>query len=867
LIGVAVGAFSFAVYAATAARFVYWGDSAEFVAVARTLGVAHPPGYPLYTLLSALAIRVPIGTAAFRLSLLSALAGGAAAATVALFVWVLSGRLPGRASPQLPRPARVVGALGGGLAFTFASTPWSQATVPEVYSLSTFLVFSVLLLAVKWACGESRSDGAGAPRRPERGLGARALPLAALLLGLALAHHLTAFLVIPSVAVALWWGRRRRPRASAVVGSIALLACGLALYGYLPLRSAQDPAILWAKIDSWPAFLEHVSGGQYAARLLSRSPSLVFLELRRFIVGLPSGFSWAFLGAGALGFLTLWRRSPVLFAILALEIALVIAHAVNYRIPDIAGYYTPVYGLLAAAAGLGVAVLVAPGRRRGAAALVCSVAFSLLVAGALFLEAWSSWPERNLSNQRGAALFAEELLDSAEAGMVLAQNDRTVFLLWHACFVEGKRPDLAIIDVRGRAPHFEKWFPWVTFPTEGELARHFGWSEDRVCDPPAREALSVGAYLPLLVALNQDSLAVYADVDLARSAFPERALPSGLLARVTPDSVASIPRDLVKSAIALGRARGRGADRQTAQAYAKVVGDYGELFLVRGKTESAIRALERSTKLAPDIPEFRSNLGVAYLSAGRLEDGVREVRAALELDPGLAAAHHVLYGLFVGAGEIGRATAALEAAVRFDRANTRYRLELAALYERSGDHTEAETVYRTLERTDPSSSAVRLAYGDFLVRRRRFSDAVAAYSLADELSPGSPGILCNLGRCYWELSETDRAIEAMRRSVELQPHNPRLKYELAHMLHLAGRSEEALVHLDDVIRILPGMWEARALKATILGEGGRYPEARRLFEEAGELGADDPSFWGAWSEMESAAGDSARASELQRRLE
>ena len=49
------------VYAATAARSVYWGDSAELVAVAHTLGIAHPPGYPLYTLLRAFFVRLPLG--------------------------------------------------------------------------------------------------------------------------------------------------------------------------------------------------------------------------------------------------------------------------------------------------------------------------------------------------------------------------------------------------------------------------------------------------------------------------------------------------------------------------------------------------------------------------------------------------------------------------------------------------------------------------------------------------------------------------------------------------------------------------------------------------------------------------------------
>jgi tetratricopeptide (TPR) repeat protein len=584
--------------------------------------------------------------------------------------------------------------------------------------------------------------------------------------------------------------------------------------------------------------------------------------------GLASELTWPLLAAAVLGAVALARRSRVLLAVLALEIVLVTGHAAAYRIPDVANYYAPVYGLLAALAGVGVAAAVGWGPLGRKARLAAAV-LALAVAVPLVLSARARWPERDLSDRMGAALYAGRLLDSAEGGMVLAQNDRTIFLLWHARFVEGRRPDLAIIDVRGRAPHFEKWFPEVRFPTEQELAQFFGWADDPACDPPAREALSVAAYAPLLVALNQDSLAVYADVDLARSAFPLRSIPSGLLARVTADTVAAIPRELVESAVGLDALAGpRGArpvDRRTAQAYAKVLGDFGELFLVRGEVEDAIEALERALDLAPEVPQSHSNLGVAYLSAGRLEEGVREIGAALELDPGLAVAHYSLYRLLSDAGDLYLATEELEAAVRYDPRNTRYRLDLATLYERDGRHEDADDAYRAIERIDPRNSAARLAYGDFLTRRRRFSDAVAAYRLADELSPGSPGILCNLGRCYWELADTERAIEAMRRSVELQPHNPRLVYDLALMLHCAGRSSEALPLLDSAVRVLPGMWEARALKATILGQGGRYPEARRLFEEAWELGADDASFWGAWSAMEHAAGDSVRAHELNQR--
>ena len=54
--GIATGlAVAFlAVYAAGACRTIYVGDSGELVAAVATLGIPHPPGYPLYVLLGKL---------------------------------------------------------------------------------------------------------------------------------------------------------------------------------------------------------------------------------------------------------------------------------------------------------------------------------------------------------------------------------------------------------------------------------------------------------------------------------------------------------------------------------------------------------------------------------------------------------------------------------------------------------------------------------------------------------------------------------------------------------------------------------------------------------------------------------------------
>src|SRR5262250_219753 len=58
-------------YFLTAARDIVVGDSPELITAAVTLGVAHAPGYPLFTMLGHLFSLLPFGSVPSRVNLLS----------------------------------------------------------------------------------------------------------------------------------------------------------------------------------------------------------------------------------------------------------------------------------------------------------------------------------------------------------------------------------------------------------------------------------------------------------------------------------------------------------------------------------------------------------------------------------------------------------------------------------------------------------------------------------------------------------------------------------------------------------------------------------------------------------------------------
>ncbi len=869
-------AIALSIFSVTAARDLVLGDSAEFVAVAKTLGVAHPPGYPLYTLLSAIAIRVPAGSPFLRMSILSGVFGAVAAGIVALLVWELAyaGRRAsdhGRGGPLI---ARFLGSLVAGVSFSLAAPVWSASTVPEVYSLSVLLIFGSLYSFVRWR----RLSETGA--LPDGLRGERGLWVGGLLMGLALAHHLTATLAIPSAAVALEAGRAGQARSRSVWRTLLFMAFGLSLYAYLPLRSSQNPALLWSRIGSFSDLVAHVSGAQYSSRLFAEPLPGVLAHLGSFFSALPRDLTWPVLSLGALGLCILWVRSKRLFAVLVLEVVLVVWHAVNYHIPDIESYFIPVYAVLAAAVGLAICELpsvIAPSAR---ARSVAAAALASIAAVALLANAAVEWPARDLSKNDAGRVYLKRLLrEIPDGAVVLGQNDRTIFPLWYSRFVEGERTDIGIVSVRDRAPHLEAWYTGVRFPTEKELAAYTGRDASVPCDPPALEVLPVAAYLPLLVQLNSDERPIVADIDIGREAFPKRSAPRGLLVRIAKESTSllrssagvrlleSYGRQLLSpGAAAEGEPPDTGRvsvvrprEDGTRNAYATSLADLGQLMLVRGQPGVGIRMLELARQIEPDAAHIRNNLGVAYREVGRMADAYRELRAALALAPGDAATYQNISRLYLADDNIDGAIDALEKAARLDPGNVRYRIELSSLLEKQGQLDRAESILKWVERNAGDDLPARLAYGDFLLRHERYTEAVAAYRRAEESRPMSAGVFTSLSKCFYEMQDLDAAIAAMRRSIELQPRNPKLKYDMALMLSKSGRKEEAISYLDDMMVILPSAWQPVALKASLLSDLGLYDESRRLFERARGMGAKGDQFRGAWSRMELAAGDTAAA--------
>ena len=391
---VALGLASFLLYLLTLCPTVYWYDSAEYAAAGALLGIPHPPGYPLYTLLAHVFTWLP-GEPALNVNTMSAVFGAVACSLTCLVARRLGAGTAG-------------GLLSGAL---LATTPlvWSNATVAEVYTAGlAFLLGTVLLL-----------------------LHDRAV-LAALLAGLGLGvHYSLATCGLGLLVLAL--RDDRSPRRIFACAGAALAGASILLA--LPLRAfSGPPSLMIGDPRTWSGFWWIVSGGTYKEWFTGGRDVLARV--------LQGGPGWIALLLAVAGLARLARRDLPAALALALAVAGNVAFFHAYRVHDVEVFLIP--SIAIACVLTGVAFEGARENVRVAPALALAVL--LWPAG----RAAVLWRAMDRSGDRSAREFIARLDRELPRGALIFQFSNPSEWRFHAVFalygqkVLGTRPDVVV---------------------------------------------------------------------------------------------------------------------------------------------------------------------------------------------------------------------------------------------------------------------------------------------------------------------------------------------------------------------------------------------------------------------------------------
>jgi hypothetical protein len=411
----------------------YW-DTAEFQAIGPVLGIAHPTGYPAYTLLLWVASVVlqPFGDAAFRADMLNALLVAAACAIVGATVAYLTRRL-------------VVG-VGVGIVFAVSSQVWAIGLHADPHGFHLLLAATLVALLVVWAdrqrSGDEQAD--------------RLLIAAAAVFGVSLANHALTLLLAPGIGlyVLLVYPRIfRRVRLIATCAG-ALVLTTVVLYAYLPLRSAMNPPMDYANPQTWESFKYVVFGEQFTGTFHAR-PTLI--DSLRYI----AAESWTQLGVlyplAALGLIVGLLRRAALIVMLVAWFALTWYFDLGYENADIGRYYLVPLMCVAIVGGLGAGAIlegakavlarIAPARRNLARAAVAVVMAIVLVVPAAASVA-PRFHAIDESTDHSGRQWLTSLAAALPPNAVIVSWWSFSTTLWYGQYVEGWRPDVTIVDDR-----------------------------------------------------------------------------------------------------------------------------------------------------------------------------------------------------------------------------------------------------------------------------------------------------------------------------------------------------------------------------------------------------------------------------------
>ncbi len=442
---------SLVLYAATAAPSVatIFDDSLEFHVVLPTLGIAHPSGYPLYTLLGKLAtLIIPFRDPAGRANLFSALA-----AALAISLLYLTGRrLTGS------RPAAAVATA----AFALSPAWWSQATLAEVYALHGALMLLFIYLLLRW----SDDHGAATPISPHP---FRLLQAAFLVFGLGLAHHRMIVLLLPAALVLILWtvgpraaaaAKSPRPWALLIVPALAPLL----LYAYLPIRGQTVGSLDGTFRPTLQGTVDWIFARDYGV-FLTGNPFGVQRDAAFFIGLFVQQLTTLPVLAALLGLATGWRYGWRRYVFLLLATAGQTAFGVAYKVQDVEVFFIPAFILSTLWAALGLASVFAGAadasrhlrRSRRLAPLVSGGVAALVVAVVLagpIVAAYRDWDRRDLSRKWDVYDYGQDMLTAvAPGGRIVGLLGETTLIRYFRD-VLGRRTDVMVVPADREADRF-----------------------------------------------------------------------------------------------------------------------------------------------------------------------------------------------------------------------------------------------------------------------------------------------------------------------------------------------------------------------------------------------------------------------------
>jgi len=631
----------FLVYLVTLNPAFHANDSPETTACAVTLGVQHPPGYPLSSLLGKIFSIVPAGSEAFRVNLMSALFMSFAAGFIYLIITAASG---------ISYTAIAI-AMASAVLFSFSYITWPEALSSKggIYSLNALLLSAVIYCLVMWDKTARKNY----------------FWLGAFIYGVSLANHWESMAAsLPALFVFFILSLREKKTGlneilKLALGALIFMLPGVLIYLTLVIRARSGCVLNWGDPSGLQSLIDVVMRSQYTDMEKARHAEVFIAQAKRVLGHILSGLTPFGIALSAAGAVLLFKRPKKSLALMcaALVITFVLVLSLYFNLKDemmwiMDVFMIPVFMAFVIWAGAGLASL------KNKAAL----AAALLIGTTALAQAAVNYKRCDQARYFYAYDFGMNIIKSApqQGALALLEGDFNVMPQMYFRHVARKGNFCPVTTLF-------LYVPWGVKNLKAECP-----------DIPfyAQQGANFTQKIAALVTANYGKREIYTSV--FRKALDEfypqanRFLsPNGLLMRFSGDHEEGLKkgtallkvlsyRNVAHDKLFMGD-----STQFCVSNYASAYLEHGNAAKSLGKMKEAAYFFKRAVLLAtkPTKGEALTHLGIAYAAMGSNAEAEKAYLEAIKVKPSLTEAYSNLAGVYNNTGRYDDAIAVCDRAI------------------------------------------------------------------------------------------------------------------------------------------------------------------------------------------------------------
>jgi tetratricopeptide (TPR) repeat protein len=401
-------------------------DSPETTAAVFTLGIGHPPGYPLFALAAKIFTLVPAANPAFRVNIFSVFL------SMMVLIQAFLGMLKVTALVKRPEdPVTPVYALCILPVVAFSLIFWNQAIEAKggIYMLNLLFFSAVVNL---WLDLNQRFH-------------IRYFYMGAFIYGLSLSNHWPSMIILMPVLLYYCAVNFKRLKPRRIAAIVFFFLAGLSAYIYLPIRAAAGPVLDWGNPVDLKSVIWVILRKGYAGPMAPSTEAYMYM-IREYVMFSIRNYSILLLLAAA-GAAVVFKRSRRDFIVLASAYILIVGIVVFYNVSkkdvlwimDI--FLMPAQYVLALFMAAGLKYLWDKTEDTRAKTVLAAA----IVAAFAFMASSNSLQDNNSGDYLSYDYGKNILKTMPEGSLYIPDGDYNAMPVYYIQEIEGKRKDIKFI--------------------------------------------------------------------------------------------------------------------------------------------------------------------------------------------------------------------------------------------------------------------------------------------------------------------------------------------------------------------------------------------------------------------------------------